>query len=292
MSSATDPVTIQCVYGSSHIRHIEECLIPALSRSTKRPIRFITINYNPSSPDRVKSGLRFGLEIVDLKNESPSVTGFAHNHNLMFKYGNPLDNFVIINPDCIPHINSIDVLIKRMEKTDGRVAIVEGRQWPFEHPKEYDPLTLHTPWASGAFSLIDAEFYRSIGGMDDIYFLYMEDVDLSWQAWLNGYSVIYEPEASITHFTGWRFYRDDILYPEQYFSLRNFIIISKKFFGECGEKEAIRRLMNLQDNELAKMAIHEYEIFFKQRVTKKYESKRHDNVKILGLGIFHILREN
>ena len=62
----------------------------------------------------------------------------------------------LINPDCVPLPGSIDRLIER--KTD-KVAIVEGRQWPFEHPKKYDQKTLETPWASGAFELIDSDFY-------------------------------------------------------------------------------------------------------------------------------------
>lgn len=286
-----DTITVQCVYGKSHLRHIEECMIPALKRSTARLIRFITINYDPLSSERIHSGFRYGVEVIDIKNESSCITGFASNHNTIFNTFNPKDYFVIINPDCIPHKGSIDRLINRKKITNEPIAIVEGRQWPFEHPKEYDPLSLHTPWASGAFCLIDADFYRLVDGIDDIYFIYMEDVDLSWQAWLNGYSVIYEPTATVTHFSGERFYRNDIISNEQYFSIRNFLIISKKFFGEDGELMAIKLLNNFHDKELAELVISEYKTLFRDKITKKYEMRRHKQVKILGLGIFHNLRE-
>lgn len=284
-----ETVTVQCVYGASHLKHINECLIPSLARSTSRPVKLTTINYDPSSTSRIESGKRFDIDVVDIENRSKEKTGFSENHNTLFNANAPKDHFVIINPDCIANQDCIDLLIER-KATAPRVGIVEGRQWPFEHPKEYDPLSLETPWASGAFALIDAPFYRSIGGMDDTYFLYMEDVDLSWQAWLNGYSVIYEPASTVAHFSGGRFYRGDIVSPEHYLSLRNFIILMKKFFGEEGEKRAIDLVKQFHDRELAGMAIFEYETVFKTSVKPIYAGRKHKQVKVLGLNQFHRLR--
>jgi hypothetical protein len=192
---ANSPLNVQCVYGHSHLRHLNDVLIPALKRTTTRPVRFLAINYDPQSQARLETRHVDGVEVVDVPNAFAKVSGFGENHNRLFASHPAQDFFVIVNPDCIPQSGSIDALISRKiaHETSAQVAIVEGRQWPFEHPKEYDLLSLTTPWASGAFSLIDAAFYRQVGGMDEIYFLYLEDVDLSWQAWLNGYAVLYEP---------------------------------------------------------------------------------------------------
>lgn len=282
-----EAVTVHCVYGSRDRQHIETCLLPSLAKATRLPIRLFTMNYDPSRSERIESGVRHGIHVKDIKNEASEATGFATNHNSLFKNSNPAGFFVIINPDCIPHKHCIDVLISRKLRTKERAGIVEGRQWPHEHPKEYDPLSLHTPWASGAFSLIDAAFYRSIGGMDETYFLYMEDVDLSWQAWLNGYSVLYEPASTVTHFSSGRFYRSDLVSQEQYLSLRNFLILERKFFGLSGEREAMRLLDRHQDQELAKCALREYQEHFKGKVSERYEGRTHKNVKVLGLGQFH-----
>lgn len=287
----SEAVTVHCVYGSVHRRHIETCLLPSLAKATCRPIRLFTINYDPSSSDRILSGVRCGIYVNDINNEASEKTGFARNHNTLFRTSKPAQFFVIMNPDCIPHEHSIDLLIRRKLCTKERVGIVEGRQWPYEHPKEYDPLSFHTPWASGAFSLIDAEFYRSIGGMDEIYFLYLEDVDLSWQAWLNSYSVLYEPASTVAHFSSGRFYRSDIVSPEQYLSLRNFLILQRKFFGIRGERKAVNLLRKYPDPELARCALHEYETYLKGKVSRDYEGRTHDNVKVLGLGRFHNLRD-
>lgn len=284
-----DSIHVQCVYGDANMAHIENVLIPALKKSTTRPIKLVTINYNPKSSKRLKSIKETNFELVDLENTAPRSTGFATNHNFIFKNTHPKDFFVILNPDCIPHEECIDRLISRKQH-EARAAIIEGRQWPFEHPKEYDPKTQETPWASGAFALIDSDFYRQVGGMDETYFLYVEDVDLSWQAWLNGYRVIYEPEASVTHFSGGPFYRRDLISNEEYLSLRNFILISRKFFGKKAEAKAKRLLKTLPNDDIARSAIRDYETNLQQGVPETYLGKNHPNVKILGINLFHTLR--
>jgi hypothetical protein len=286
----SDTVHVQCVYGESHLLHLQTCLIPALASATSRPIKLLTINYDPASPVRLVGGQVANVQVVDVLNTATAKTGFAGNHNTLFKFSRPSEDFIIINPDCIPHAGCIDTLIARKTKSKERVGIVEGRQWPFEHPKEYDSLTLHTPWASGAFALIDAGFYDQIGGMDDLYFLYMEDVDLSWQAWLNDYAVLYEPASVVTHFSGGHFYRPDMVSAEEYLSLRNFIVISRKIFGVDGEKRAIKLLEAFHDKELANVAIDEYLNKFQTLASDKYQGMRNPHVKIVGLNQFHELR--
>jgi GT2 family glycosyltransferase len=282
-------VQVQCVYGDGHIEHIRRVLIPALADTTSCHVRFVCTNYAGKGHERIKSGQVDNIEIVDIENTSSTPTGFAENHNRLFDVTQPSDFFVLLNPDCIPHKGAIDLLIRRREMV-GDAAIVEGRQWPFEHPKEYDALSLETPWASGAFSLIDSEFYRSIGGMDPLYFLYLEDVDISWQAWLNGYRVIYEPASVVTHFSGGRFYREDLVSNEQFLSLRNFLVIAKKFFGDEGEAGALAYLRSFGDRELAALAEKEYVQGFRENVDQRYVGHQHPNVKILGLNCFHRMR--
>lgn len=278
-----NPITIQCVYGQDHCRHIEECLIPGLSRSTTWPIRLITINYDPLSPDRISSGTRHGIEVHDIRNDSHEITGLAKNHNTLFTRSNPKDYFVIIAPSCIPHKGCVELLIDRKLKEEGPIGILEGRQWPYQYSKEYDPQSLHTPWASRNFALIDAKFYRSVGGMDEMYFMGLEDIDLSWQAWLNGYSVLHEPTSVISYFSGAKSHRKDILSLEQLLTLRNYIIIMKKFFGNNGEEKAINMIKDLQDPELEEAVICEYETTFKNLIIEKYQNITHKLVKMIDI---------
>jgi len=251
----------------------------------------MTINYDPTSTERLSSGNYDGVEVVDWPNQAGAVTGFAANHNLLFQVSSPEDYFIIINPDCIPQPDSLDILAARKERSFETIGIVEGRQWPFEHPKEYDGQTGETPWASGAFALFDARFYQKVGGMDEIYFMYVEDVDISWQAWLNNYAVIYEPKAVTYHFSGGQFYRPDLPGYERFFSLRNFLIISRKFFGPKGEAKALKIIKKTGDRALIKHIIDEYRLKVGDGRRFGQALKRHHWIKITGLNLYHRLRD-
>jgi len=50
-------------------------------------------------------------------------------------------------------------------------------------------------WADGACLLISVGAWRAIGGFDEDYFLYVEEVDFCWRARRAGYGVVIEPKA-------------------------------------------------------------------------------------------------
>ena len=54
-------------------------------------------------------------------------------------------------------------------------------------------------YVSGAALMIPRELFRRLGGFDASYFLYCEDVDLCWRAWLLGYKVVVQPAATLIH---------------------------------------------------------------------------------------------
>jgi GT2 family glycosyltransferase len=54
-------------------------------------------------------------------------------------------------------------------------------------------------YGCGAALALRVAAVREVGGMDPRYFLYYEDVDLSWRLWLAGYRVVYAPDAVVTH---------------------------------------------------------------------------------------------
>lgn len=285
-----DVIDVNCVFGRDHHRHLNEILIPSLVKATSKRIRFNVINYaGPSELDSF-TNISPTVEVSVSRQETGEAIGFAEAHNILArKIVAPA--FIIINPDCILHDGAIDVLIDRYSATSKPVGIVEGRQWPFEHPKEYDPLDLTTPWASGAFCLFDSEQYRTIGGMDERFFLYLEDVDISWRMWLQGASVIYEPRAVATHFTGGYFYRDDLLENEKFYSVRNFILLSRKFFGKDGEEKAIEMLKSFPDQEVVLASLSDIqENFAEFEPLKNLDLKKFPQIKVTGINQFHEVR--
>ncbi|MDP6539015.1 MAG: glycosyltransferase family 2 protein [Planctomycetota bacterium] len=56
-----------------------------------------------------------------------------------------------------------------------------------------------TLFACGGAMAMDAQVFEQVGGFDDEYFAYYEDVDLGWRTWLAGKDVWYVPTAECYH---------------------------------------------------------------------------------------------
>jgi GT2 family glycosyltransferase len=69
------------------------------------------------------------------------------------------------------------------------------RDWDHETPREVD-------WLSGACLLARRAMIDQIGGLDDGYFMYFEDVDWSYRAHEAGWDVHYTPTPAVLHEVG------------------------------------------------------------------------------------------
>ena len=104
---------------------------------------------------------------------------------------------LFLNPDAILAPDTLSTLLVAMT---AEVGVVDGRQLPLEHPKEFDESTGETSWSSGACSLTSRAAFDKVGGFDhDTFFLYCDDVDYSWRLKLAGYAVRHEPAARVFH---------------------------------------------------------------------------------------------
>ncbi len=85
---------------------------------------------------------------------------------------------------------------------------------------------------SGAFMLLRKEALNKIGLLDEDYFMYGEDIDLSYRILKGGYENYYFPETRIIHYKGestkksslnyvFVFYRAMIIFAEKHFSQKN-----------------------------------------------------------------------
>jgi len=57
-------------------------------------------------------------------------------------------------------------------------------------------------WVSGAGFLVRRDAFEAVGGFDESYFMYVEDVDLCWRLHRAGWKVLYEPSACVVHEQG------------------------------------------------------------------------------------------
>ncbi len=124
--------------------------------------------------------------------------GKAHNRLMQQAFAKGCDLYIAANPDGIFHPNAVQSLVSMMEAHHYRL-LAEATQFPAEHPKIYDPVTFETTWASGACLAISRTLYEKIGGFDDMFFMYCEDVDLSWRARAAGFPVKICPTAFFMH---------------------------------------------------------------------------------------------
>jgi len=57
-------------------------------------------------------------------------------------------------------------------------------------------------WASGACLLIRASIYNKVGGLDEVFFAHMEEIDLCWRLNARGYRVVCVPQSTVYHVGG------------------------------------------------------------------------------------------
>lgn len=125
--------------------------------------------------------------------------GFARSCNLvLLNKTERSDFFLIVNNDAEIERDCVRYLVAKMGSSN-QIALCEARQLPTAHPKPFDLATGNTSWCSAATLLIRTAAVRLVGGFDGNFFMYCEDVDLSWRMWLNGFRCVYVPEATCLH---------------------------------------------------------------------------------------------
>lgn len=123
--------------------------------------------------------------------------GFGRAHNALARDART-PWLLLLNPDSALLPGALDMLLAQAAG-DAAAAAFECRQQPFEHPKNYHPLTLETEWCSAAALLLRRQAFEDIGGFDEKLFLYGEDVDLSWRLRAAGWKLRYLPSARVVH---------------------------------------------------------------------------------------------
>jgi GT2 family glycosyltransferase len=126
--------------------------------------------------------------------------GAAQNVLMAEAFAGPARHFVCVNPDAVLHPDCLKELLAESNR-QSKPGLVEVLQFPDEHPKKYDPATHRTDWCSGCVLLITKELYEAVGGFDERFFMYCEDVDLSWRARAAGFSIAVAPRALASHYT-------------------------------------------------------------------------------------------
>lgn len=108
---------------------------------------------------------------------------------------------LLLNQDAIPEPGALALLAATAQADADDVAAWEMRQIPYEHPKDYDPVSGSTEWCSGAAVLLRTAALQAVGGFEPRIFMYCEDVDLSWRLRCAGWRLRYLPRCAVVHHT-------------------------------------------------------------------------------------------
>lgn len=162
----------------------------ALGDNTKSPI------FGPNDPPALRQASSDALNAVTYEFFGSNL-GSSGGHNRLAK-GCSSDLLLILNPDTYPSPTVLVELVSRL--AEPRIGLVEARQIPLEHPREYDLLTGETSWASTCCMVVRRSLFDQLDGFDSKhFFLHCDDVDFSWRARKLGYQVVIEPHAVVFH---------------------------------------------------------------------------------------------
>jgi GT2 family glycosyltransferase len=183
-------------------------------------------------------------------------TGTSRGQNRLSR-STESDHVLICNPDVVPDGRAFVRLLEAL--ADPSVGLVEAKQQPVEHPKDYDVATGASSWGSGAFSLVRRSAFEEVGGFDEAtFFLYCDDVDLSWRLREAGHAVVNQPSAVVFH--------DKDLSPaggwvpteaERYFSAEAALLLAHKWSRDDVLEETLA-LLDASPDEVHQRATAEF----------------------------------
>jgi GT2 family glycosyltransferase/SAM-dependent methyltransferase len=181
----------------------------------------------------------FGL--LALETQGNIGFGAAHNHLMQRAFTDGAEFYIAANPDGAFHPDALKFIIAMNAAQDGS-SLIEALQFPEEHPKIFDISNFDTPWASGACLTIPRKIYETLGGFDESFFMYCEDVDYSWRARANGFSVKICPRALFFHATTNREPSNNI----RIMMLRSGITLAQKWGGQNFERDLVAELKKMK----------------------------------------------
>jgi GT2 family glycosyltransferase len=154
--------------------------------------------------------------------------GFGSNHNKMFALLNPMDDdiFIVCNPDIVIQKDQLDSLLKSFVKKSCDIFSVkiyfDKSKDYMDNPDKYIPRFLNfayslatdkrlhygenydvvrPQWISGAFMVFYPKAYKVLGGFDEDYFMYCEDIDICLRANKIGLDIVHDHNCYIEHDT-------------------------------------------------------------------------------------------
>ena len=171
--------------------------------------------------------------------------GFGENHNSAFALSNE-QFFCVLNPDVELPVNPFSCLLTYMSneqiglvapfvKSSAGLQEDSWRRFPtvFSLIKKIftndygmyfipaDGSAFSPDWCAGMFMLFRGKSFEQVGGFDEKFFLYYEDVDICLRLWKHNINILACPTVSIVHDSQRDSHRKILYF---YYHLRSFVV--------------------------------------------------------------------
>lgn len=182
--------------------------------------------------------------------------GPSKGHNTLWKEAPVGTKLLIINPDTVfpPHLIT---RLSAFADKQSDFGIVEARQIPLEHPKDFDLKTFQTSWSVTCCCLFNVEAFKAVEGFDETFFMYCDDVDISWRIRAQGYEVYYCIDTFIYHSKRLTATGMEVPRAEEYYGLINSLLLRTKYDREKLNEPVLKWLRTCTD-PMHKSALREY----------------------------------
>ena len=162
----------------------------------------VIVTHNLPPAGAALGGGAWPFELVEVVNAVPA--GFGTNHNRAFRQARA-DVFCVLNPDLrFPDASlwprlaaaalqpGVGCAYPRLLDPDGQVQDSEREAvtpWALVRRRAFGLPDRSVDWVSAALWAAPSAVYRAVGGFDERYFMYCEDVDFCLRIQLAGYSL-------------------------------------------------------------------------------------------------------
>lgn len=201
---------------------LERCLESIHASPPAAAIEIIVVDNGSTDGSADAARRRPGVRVID----AGANLGFARANNIGIRAGDST-NILLLNSDTIVRAGAIDCMLAELDR-EADVAVVgprlvdgagraelsfgrmigplnELRQKRLARSAVVEQLTRqrHYPdWVSGACLLVRRADAEAVGGLDERYFMYTEDVDFCAAIRGRGRRILFTPDAEVTHVRG------------------------------------------------------------------------------------------
>ncbi len=202
--------------------HLEICL-PAVLQQKLDGWQWEVLVLDNGSSDGTVDWLETTFPEVRLI-KSPTNLGFCAGNNRLVESASG-EWVVFLNNDTRPRPGWLAALTDAMVSAPRDVAAVSGKivDWQAKHldfgrgvmtfdghafQQDYGVVLSKARipeansellFACGGNMIVRKDIFQQLGGFDESYFAYLEDVDLGWRMWSSGHRVLFAPEAVVHH---------------------------------------------------------------------------------------------